>query len=164
MLMFCFCFVFCFVFLCLCLRPSLCICLRDVFHWPDAPTTPSPSTTPPPVAFLPDSTDPLDFKQSNSAVTGQRGTVTPLPFHHFLFLTHTPVSTSPMLSSVLGSAVYYLSFLTCLCSPVFCPASILVFFASVFPVLCNSVLTFCSVRQQVWNTCVYHTYYSFCIT
>ncbi|XP_053542595.1 cell adhesion molecule 2a isoform X4 [Ictalurus punctatus] len=38
----------------------------------DAPTTPSPSTTPPPVAFLPDSTDPLDFKQSNSAVTGQR--------------------------------------------------------------------------------------------
>ncbi|MCJ8742553.1 hypothetical protein PDJAM_G00083350 [Pangasius djambal] len=38
----------------------------------DAPTTPSPSTTPPPVAILPDTTDPLDFKQSDSAVTGQR--------------------------------------------------------------------------------------------
>ncbi|MCI4388314.1 hypothetical protein PGIGA_G00084260 [Pangasianodon gigas] len=38
----------------------------------DAPTTPSPSTTPPPVAILPDTTDPLDIKQSDSAVTGQR--------------------------------------------------------------------------------------------
>ncbi|XP_053332319.1 cell adhesion molecule 2a isoform X2 [Clarias gariepinus] len=35
----------------------------------DAPT---PSTTPPPVAILPDTTDPLDFKHSGSAVTGQR--------------------------------------------------------------------------------------------
>ncbi|KAF5904839.1 cell adhesion molecule 2-like isoform X1, partial [Clarias magur] len=38
----------------------------------DAPTTPSPSTTPPLVAILPDTTDPLDFKHSGSAVTGQR--------------------------------------------------------------------------------------------
>ncbi|XP_060752219.1 cell adhesion molecule 2a isoform X4 [Tachysurus vachellii] len=37
----------------------------------DAPTTPSPSTTPPHVAILPDTTDPLDFKP-DSAVTGQR--------------------------------------------------------------------------------------------
>ncbi|XP_058267790.1 cell adhesion molecule 2a isoform X1 [Hemibagrus wyckioides] len=37
----------------------------------DAPTTPSPSTTPPPVAILPDTTDSLGFKP-NSAVTGQR--------------------------------------------------------------------------------------------
>ncbi|KAM9455650.1 cell adhesion molecule 2a isoform 2-T2 [Clarias gariepinus] len=35
----------------------------------DAPT---PSTTSPPVAILPDTTDPLDFKHSGSAVTGQR--------------------------------------------------------------------------------------------
>ncbi|KAK3521451.1 hypothetical protein QTP70_004964 [Hemibagrus guttatus] len=34
----------------------------------DAPTTPSPSTTPPPVAILPDTTDPLDFKPNS----GQR--------------------------------------------------------------------------------------------
>ncbi|KAF7701264.1 cell adhesion molecule 2a isoform X1 [Silurus meridionalis] len=38
----------------------------------DAPTTPSPSTTPPSVAILPDSTDPLNFKRPDSAVTGQR--------------------------------------------------------------------------------------------
>ncbi|XP_036450395.1 cell adhesion molecule 2a isoform X1 [Colossoma macropomum] len=38
----------------------------------DAPTTPSPSTTPPPVATLPDTTDPLDSKHSDPAVTGQR--------------------------------------------------------------------------------------------
>ncbi|XP_027006013.1 cell adhesion molecule 2a isoform X1 [Tachysurus fulvidraco] len=37
----------------------------------DAPTTPSPPTTPPHVAILPDTTDPLDFKP-DSAVTGQR--------------------------------------------------------------------------------------------
>ncbi|GAA6099785.1 cell adhesion molecule 2a isoform X1 [Tachysurus ichikawai] len=37
----------------------------------DAPTTPSPSTTPPHVAILPDTTDQLDFKP-DSAVTGQR--------------------------------------------------------------------------------------------
>ncbi|XP_007252539.2 cell adhesion molecule 2a isoform X1 [Astyanax mexicanus] len=38
----------------------------------DAPTTPSPSTTPPPVATLPDTTDPLDSKHSNPAVTGEK--------------------------------------------------------------------------------------------
>lgn len=72
-----------------CVRPCVFVC---VSHWPDAPTTPSPSTTPPPVAILPVTTDPLDVKQADSAVTGQRGTVTPPPFHHFLFLIRTPVS------------------------------------------------------------------------
>ncbi|XP_060764150.1 cell adhesion molecule 2a isoform X1 [Neoarius graeffei] len=38
----------------------------------DALTTPCPSTTPPPVAILPDTTDALGVKQSDSAVTGQR--------------------------------------------------------------------------------------------
>ncbi|XP_076876681.1 cell adhesion molecule 2-like isoform X2 [Brachyhypopomus gauderio] len=38
----------------------------------DAPTTPSPSSAPPPVATLPVTTDPLNSKHSNPAVTGQR--------------------------------------------------------------------------------------------
>ncbi|KAI4887816.1 hypothetical protein NFI96_023458, partial [Prochilodus magdalenae] len=38
----------------------------------DAPTTPSPSTTSPPVPTLPDTTDPLDSKHSDPAETDQR--------------------------------------------------------------------------------------------